>query len=173
MYLDAINALDWYSYAQVIPRWPISLLDGHVYCASGMNVSYIDVGYPPGLQAEEHGTPAQMREILYKLAHRLIVSSPTPSYISTERFHLHLSVLIKLELFDDAHKLLDSLVGRNICATSLSCTELRREVWRRKGLVKEEGELAKNLVLEKRFVAWGTEVISQPLYWLCMVSKRP
>ncbi|KAL9715211.1 mitochondrial distribution and morphology [Leucoagaricus gongylophorus] len=106
------------------------------------------------LQAEEHGTPAQMREILYKLAHRLIVSSPTPSYISTERFHLHLSVLIKLELFDDAHKLLDSLVGRNICATSLSCTELRREVWRRKGLVKEEGELAKNLVLEKSDRNW-------------------
>lgn len=111
------------------------------------------------LQAEEYGTPAQMSEILYKLAHRLIVSSPTPSYISIERFHLHLSVLIKLELFDDAHKLLDSSVGKNICATSLSCSELRREVWKRKGLVKEEGELAKNLVLEKGFVTSGFEII--------------
>jgi N-terminal acetyltransferase B complex non-catalytic subunit len=93
-----------------------------------------------------------MREILYKLAHRLLVSSPTPSYINSERFYLHLSVLLKLDLVDDAHKLLDSPVGKNICSTSLGCNELRREVWKRKGLISEEGEFAKKLILEKKQV---------------------
>jgi N-terminal acetyltransferase B complex non-catalytic subunit len=108
-------------------------------------------GYRSGFQAEEHGTPSQLRELLYKLAHRLIVSSPTPSYINSERFHLHLSILLKLDLIDDAHKLLDSSVGRNICATNLSCNELRREVWKLKGLVQEEGDLAKSLLLDKKY----------------------
>ncbi|KXN86896.1 N-alpha-acetyltransferase 25, NatB auxiliary subunit [Leucoagaricus sp. SymC.cos] len=128
--------------------------------ATRMNKSFQDDRYlywtvmSTVLQAGEHGTEPQMREILYKLAHRLIVSSPTPSYINSERFHLHLSILLKLDLIDDAHKLLDSQVGKNICATSLSCNELRREVWKRKGLVKEEGEIAKALILEKGDRNW-------------------
>lgn len=96
-----------------------------------------------------------MRNILYKLAQRLVISSPTPSYISAERFHLHLSVLLKLDLVDDVHKLLDSQVGKAICVTNLSCNELRRKVWKLKGLVKEEGELAKNLIMEKKYaICW-------------------
>ncbi|KAF7778669.1 hypothetical protein Agabi119p4_3014 [Agaricus bisporus var. burnettii] len=106
------------------------------------------------LQAEEHGTPLQLRELLYKLAHRLVVSSPTPSYVNSERFHLHLSILLKLDLIDDAHKLLDSPVGRNICATNLSCNELRREVWKLKGLIQEEGGSAKGLILDKDDRNW-------------------
>lgn len=90
-----------------------------------------------------------MRTILYKLAHRMITSSPTPSYLNADRFHLHLSILSELELFDEARKLLDSEVGRNICATSLSCNEVRRELWKRQGLVREEGERAEKLIREK------------------------
>lgn len=140
-----VRALQWKS-AQLI--------------ATRMNKSFQDDRYlywtvmSTMLQAEDHGTPAQMREILYKLAHRLLVSSPTPSYISAERFHLHLSILLKLDLNDDAHKLLDSPIGKSICATNLSCNEFRREVWKRKGLVREEGELAKNLILEKNDRNW-------------------
>lgn len=107
--------------------------------------------YRSRFQAEEHGTPLQLRELLYKLAHRLVVSSPTPSYVNSERFHLHLSILLKLDLIDDAHKLLDSPVGRNICATNLSCNELRREVWKLKGLIQEEGGSAKGLILDKEY----------------------
>lgn len=92
-----------------------------------------------------------MRNILYKLAHRFVVLSPTPSYVNAERFHLHLSILLKLDLIDDAYTLLDSEVGKAICATSLSCNELRREVWKSKGLVKEEGSLAKIRIMEKKY----------------------
>lgn len=91
-----------------------------------------------------------MRELLYKLAHRLITSSPTPSYQNTDRFYLHLLILRELKLLDDAHKLLDSDVGKAICATSLSCNELRREIWRLRDMTKEEGELAQARILDKK-----------------------
>lgn len=106
------------------------------------------------LQAKDASTPKTMRTILYKLAHRMITSSPTPPYLNADRFHLHLSILSELELFDEARKLLDSEVGRNICATSLSCNEVRRELWKRQGLVREEGERAEKLIKEKGDRNW-------------------
>lgn len=93
-----------------------------------------------------------MRTILYKLAHRLLTSSPTPSYVSADRFHLHLSILLELELYDDAHTLLDSNVGNSICATNLSCNEIRREVWRLRNMTKEEGERAQARITEQKSV---------------------
>jgi N-terminal acetyltransferase B complex non-catalytic subunit len=101
-------------------------------------------------KAKEVGTPASMRALLYKLAHRIITSSPTPSYLNADRFHLHLSILHHLELYDDAHKLLISDVGKNICATSLSCNEIRRDIWRLRGLSREEGELARQRIVDKK-----------------------
>jgi N-terminal acetyltransferase B complex non-catalytic subunit len=100
------------------------------------------------VQARDVITPETMRPILFKLAHRLITSCPTPSYIHTERFHLHLSILLELELWDEADKLIDSDVGKNICSTSLSCNEVRRAIWRRQGRVKQEGERAEKLIVE-------------------------
>ena len=91
-----------------------------------------------------------MRPILYKLAHRLLTSSPTPSYLNADRFYLHLSILLELEIYDEADKLLDSEVGKSICATSLSCNELRREIWRRQGRAAQEAERAEKLILEKK-----------------------
>ena len=93
-----------------------------------------------------------MRPILLKLAHRLITSSPTPSYIHPERFHLHLSILLDLELWDEANKLIDSDVGRNICATSLSCDEVRRAIWSRQGRRQQEGERAEKVIVDKKQV---------------------
>lgn len=93
-----------------------------------------------------------MRPILYQLAHRLIQSSPTPSYVSADRFHLHLSLLRQLGLYDEAGNLLDSDVGKSICATNLSCDELRREIWKQQGKTKEEGKRAEVLITEKRYV---------------------
>ena len=87
-----------------------------------------------------------MRELLYKLAHRLIASSPTPSYQNSDRFYLHLSVLRELGHLDDAYRLLDSDIGKAICATSLSCDELRRDIWRLRGMTKEEGVLAEERI---------------------------
>lgn len=91
-----------------------------------------------------------MRPILLKLAHRLITSSPTPSFIHPERFHLHLSILLDLEVWDEANKLIDSEVGMNICATSLSCNEVRRAIWSKQGRRQQEGERAEKAIVEKR-----------------------
>jgi N-terminal acetyltransferase B complex non-catalytic subunit len=91
-----------------------------------------------------------MRTLLYKLAHRLITSSPSPSHLSPDRFHLHISILRKLELYDEAHALLASDVGKQICATSLLCNEVRRDIWRLKGLWKEEGMRAEEKIIENK-----------------------
>jgi N-terminal acetyltransferase B complex non-catalytic subunit len=91
-----------------------------------------------------------MRTLLYKLAHRLISSTPSPSHLSPDRFHLHISILRELELYDEARTLLDSDVGKQICSTSLLCNEVRRDIWRLKGLWKEEGVRAEERILEHK-----------------------
>ncbi|KAJ7285761.1 actin cytoskeleton organization protein [Mycena rebaudengoi] len=106
------------------------------------------------LQANDPLTAPNMRTLLYKLAHRLVTSSPTPSYINADRFHLHLSILRELELFDEAQTLLESDIGKNICAASLSCNEIRRDIWRLRGLLKEEGDKAELRIIEKNDRNW-------------------
>ncbi|KDR81676.1 hypothetical protein GALMADRAFT_58678 [Galerina marginata CBS 339.88] len=106
------------------------------------------------LQAKDASTPPTMRPILYKLAHRLIASSPTPSYVNADRFHLHLSILRELELYGEAEKLLDSEIGKSICATNLSCNEVRREIWLRQGRLQQESERAEQLLVEKKDRNW-------------------
>jgi N-terminal acetyltransferase B complex non-catalytic subunit len=101
-------------------------------------------------QAKDTTTPAAMRPILYKLAHRLIKSSPTPSYVNADRFHLHLSILRELDLYEEADGLLDSDVGKSICATSLSCNEVRRDIRLRQGRLQQEGEWARNRIVEMK-----------------------
>jgi N-terminal acetyltransferase B complex non-catalytic subunit len=91
-----------------------------------------------------------MRAVLYQLAHRLVTSSPTPSYLSADRFHLHLTILRELGLFDEAHTLLESDVGKSICSTSLVCDEIRRDIWRLRGLWNEEGERAEQRIVENK-----------------------
>lgn len=91
-----------------------------------------------------------MRELLFKLAHRIIISSSSPSYTSPDRLYLHLSILRELNLLDDAHALLDTDIGKAICATSLSCNEIRREIWRSRGMMKEEGILAEARITERK-----------------------
>ncbi|KAK0210940.1 actin cytoskeleton organization protein [Desarmillaria ectypa] len=106
------------------------------------------------LQANDISTPATMRPVLYQLANRLISSSPTPSFHSADRFHLHLSILHELKLYDEAMKLLDSEIGAHICGSSLVCNEMRREIYRLKGLLKEEGSRAETLITEKKDRNW-------------------
>ncbi|KAH7922099.1 hypothetical protein BV22DRAFT_1037860 [Leucogyrophana mollusca] len=106
------------------------------------------------LQANDPVTPPNMRTLLYKLAHRLVTSSPTPSYLSADRFHLHLTILRELQLFDEANTLLESEIGRAICSTSLACDELRREIWQMRGLWKEEGEQAQAKITDKNDRNW-------------------
>ncbi|KAJ6572909.1 N-acetyltransferase B complex non catalytic subunit-domain-containing protein [Mycena sp. CBHHK59/15] len=106
------------------------------------------------LQANDPMTAPNMRKLLYKLAHRLVTSSPTPSYVNADRFHLHLSILRELELFDEAQTLLESDIGQSICSASLSCNEIRRDIWRLRGLLKEEGIKAEQRITEKNDRNW-------------------
>lgn len=106
------------------------------------------------LQANDPTTPPNMRPILYKLAHRLVTSSGTPSYFSADRFYLHLTILRELQLYDEAFELLEHEVGKAICAASLACDELRREIWKAKGLCKEEGARARERTTAEKDRNW-------------------
>lgn len=88
-----------------------------------------------------------MKTLLYKLAHRLVTSSPTPSYLTADRFHMHIGILQELELYDEANTLLESDIGKTICSTSLACDQTRREIWRGRGLLVEEGQHAQQKIL--------------------------
>jgi N-terminal acetyltransferase B complex non-catalytic subunit len=90
-----------------------------------------------------------MRPILFKLSHRLLSSAVLPPHLSADRFYLHLSILKELELWDDAHKLLITDSGKAICETSLIVDEIRREVWKQKGLWEEEKTIAQWRITEK------------------------
>lgn len=133
------------------------------------------IQYP--LQANDPATPPAMRTILYKLAHRLLSSCQSPSTLSPDRLHLHISILKELELYDEAEALLDSDIGKQICATSLLCNEVRRDIWRLKGLWKEEGALAEKRIIEKKSVymlAWGLQCLIKNFFsdrnWLEFLS---
>ncbi|KAF7304820.1 Actin cytoskeleton organization protein [Mycena kentingensis (nom. inval.)] len=106
------------------------------------------------LQANEPSTSPEMRTLLFKLAHRLVTSSPTPAYFSADRFHLHLLILRELGLFDEARKLLESDVGRSLCNASLACNEVRRDLWRQNGLYEEEGAKAEVRIMEQNDRNW-------------------
>lgn len=92
-----------------------------------------------------------MRTVLFKLSHRLLGSTASPSYVLADRFYLHLSVLRELELWDEAYELLNNDIAKAICETSLICDEVRREVWTNKGLLKDEGEKARRQISEKGY----------------------
>ncbi|KAK7467226.1 mitochondrial distribution and morphology [Stygiomarasmius scandens] len=106
------------------------------------------------LQANDPTTPPNMRQILYKLAHRLLSSASSSPLGNTDRFYLHLTILKELSLLDDAAALLDTEVGQMICTANLSCNELRRDIMHLRGLSKEEGERAERLILEKGDRNW-------------------
>ncbi|EKM55336.1 uncharacterized protein PHACADRAFT_143536 [Phanerochaete carnosa HHB-10118-sp] len=106
------------------------------------------------LQANDQTTQPDLRPVLYKLAHRLISSAQTPSFYSADRFYVHLTILKELELWDDVATLLSSEIGQTICNTNLTIDELRRDIWRAKGSMKEEGGRAQQRIQEKDDRNW-------------------
>lgn len=115
-----------------------------------------------------------MRGLLYKLAHRLISSSSSPTHLSSDRFHLHISILRELELYDEAYALLDSDIGKQICSTNLLCNEVRRDIWRLKGLFKEEGAMAERKI-EKKYVIvlYGRNMVLTRFYQRSELARIP
>ena len=91
-----------------------------------------------------------MRDILLKLAHRLITASWKQVEVHPDRLYLHASILQQLGLYEDARELLDTESGRFICARNLSCDYLRREIMKAGGWLTEEGVIAEQRIVEKR-----------------------
>ncbi|KAF9075215.1 N-acetyltransferase B complex non catalytic subunit-domain-containing protein [Rhodocollybia butyracea] len=106
------------------------------------------------LQANDPNTAAEMRTLLYKLALRLITSSPASSHVHPDRFHLHLTILRELREFDEAMALLETPNGQNICQTNLACNEIRRDIMRLRGALEDEGRRAEQRILNKNDRNW-------------------
>lgn len=91
-----------------------------------------------------------MRDILLKLAHRLITASWKQVEVHPDRLYLYTSILQQLGLYEDARELLDTESGRFLCARNLSCDYLRREIMKAGGWQAEEGVIAEQRIVEKR-----------------------
>ena len=91
-----------------------------------------------------------MRDILLKLAHRLITASWKQVEVHPDRLYLHISILQQLGLYEEARELLDTESGRFLCARNLSCDHLRREIMKAGSWQTEEGGIAEQRVVEKR-----------------------
>ena len=53
-------------------------------------------------------------------------------------------------MYDEAYELIEGEAGKIICSQFLVCEELRREIWKLKGLTKEAGERAEQRILEAK-----------------------
>ena len=91
-----------------------------------------------------------MRDILLKLAHRLVTASWKQVEVHPDRLYLYISILQQLGLYEDARELLDTESGRFLCARHLSCDYLRREIMKAGGWQTEEGVIAEQRIVEKR-----------------------
>lgn len=106
------------------------------------------------LKANDPMTTAEMRDILLKLAHRLIVASWKQAEVHPDRLYLYTTILRQLGLYKDARELLDTESGRFVCARNLSCDYLRREIMKAGGWQMEEGDIAEQRIVEKRSVIY-------------------
>lgn len=138
--------------AQVVQGRALSLLERVLCYPTGKRAILAKASLLMFSQANDATTQPALRPVLFKLAHRLISSAQTPSFYSSDRFYVHLTILKELELWDDATALLSSEIGQTICNTNLTIDELRREIWKAKGGVKEEGERAQQRIQEKEYV---------------------
>jgi N-terminal acetyltransferase B complex non-catalytic subunit len=91
-----------------------------------------------------------MRNILLKLAHRLIAATWKQAEVHPDRLYLHTSILQQLELYKNARELFETESGQFICARNISCDYLRREIMRAGGWQAEEGAIADQRIVEKR-----------------------
>ncbi|KAI0273734.1 N-acetyltransferase B complex non catalytic subunit-domain-containing protein [Gloeopeniophorella convolvens] len=106
------------------------------------------------LQANDPTTAPEMRQILFKLAHRLISALWKPAEAHADRLYLHLTILQHLQLYDDARKILETESAQFICARNLACDYLRRDIMKAGGWLKEEAEIAEQRLLEKKDRNW-------------------
>ncbi|KAH9981196.1 actin cytoskeleton organization protein [Lactifluus volemus] len=106
------------------------------------------------LQANDPITPPEMRDILLKLAHRLMSASWEHAEVHPDRLYLYISILQQLGLHKDARELLETETGRFLCNRNLSCDHLRRDTMKAGKWQKEEAAIAEQRILEKRDRNW-------------------
>ncbi|KAH9063337.1 N-acetyltransferase B complex non catalytic subunit-domain-containing protein [Lactarius vividus] len=106
------------------------------------------------LQANDPMTAVDIREILLKLAHRLILASWKPSEAHADRLYLYITILQQLGLYKDAREVLETESGRFLCSRNIACDYLRRDIMKAGGWQKEEAEVAEQRILEKRDRNW-------------------
>lgn len=59
-------------------------------------------------------------------------------------------MLKELKLYDEAYEMVESDAGKIICANNLACEELRRDIWKLKGLAKDAGDRGEKRILEAK-----------------------
>ncbi|TFY72671.1 hypothetical protein EVG20_g343 [Dentipellis fragilis] len=106
------------------------------------------------LQANDPATPANMRELLYKLAQRHVSSVWKEDDSSADRFHLYASILQELKLSEEVKKLLESELGQVVCSRNLTCDELRRDIYKANSWFTEEGATAQKRIEERKDRNW-------------------
>ncbi|KZO97767.1 hypothetical protein CALVIDRAFT_60044 [Calocera viscosa TUFC12733] len=79
-------------------------------------------------QAADPETPDAMRKVLLNVAARYLATADVPSWVATDRFYLHISVLLGLDDVETARQLMKSQKGEELCRNSLALEQTRAEL---------------------------------------------
>jgi N-terminal acetyltransferase B complex non-catalytic subunit len=107
-----------------------------------------------------------MRDILLRLAHRLMSASWEHAEVHPDRLYLYISILQQLGLHKDARELLETETGRFLCNRNLSCDHLRRDTMKAGKWQKEEAAIAEQRILEKRLATPSYRIYLSPIWFL-------
>ena len=102
-------------------------------------------------QADDLSTPEEVRPVLLKLARRTLEGVELPAHATPDRLFAYMTVLLMLELYDDAKKLLEAPEAQKVAEYSLSVEELRRLLVQKTGDFGTEAEMAKMKITEKKY----------------------
>lgn len=102
------------------------------------------------LQANDMNTSEAMRNVLFKLAARLLEQTEVPPYATSERMYVHITVLQALEEYGKAAALLDTEEGKMVVKMSLVVDELRREVVKKREDWATEGGRARARIVDEK-----------------------
>ena len=91
-----------------------------------------------------------MRDVLYKLAYRLMTSIWKPLEPNPERLYLYLTILRKLKLRDESKTLIEHPHSQLVFSKSLSCPALRRDIYQANGWLADEGPQARKRISHEK-----------------------
>ncbi|KZT51165.1 hypothetical protein CALCODRAFT_503854 [Calocera cornea HHB12733] len=106
-------------------------------------------------QAADPETPEAMRKVLLNVAARYLATADVPSWVATDRFYLHISVLLGLDDVETARQLIKSEKGEDLCRNSLALEQTRAELAKKVNDWEGERRRAKGKI-EKGDYNWTT-----------------